>query len=197
MANRPLSELETQLKNIWASILDEQNIALSDNFFAIGGHSLLAARIIARINEQLGVSVPLKALFTHPTIGQLATLIETQTLSTSDKQTGMIPVNRNQKLPLSLTQQRLWLIEQIGDRSAGYNVYDGYQLDGALNVDLLQDVLSRIVAKHEVLRSRFPTEDGQPYLSIDSGADLSLEVESCNEEQLVDILEQDAMDRLT
>ncbi|KKD61765.1 hypothetical protein RN22_03865 [Grimontia sp. AD028] len=193
MTNRPLSDVETKLKAIWLSVLDVQDIGLSDNFFAIGGHSLLAAKVISRITDELGVSTPLKTLFTHPTLAQLADAIETSSRLQGDTETRITAVARDKKLPLSLTQQRLWLIEQIGDRSAGYNVYDGYRLAGSLNETLLKKVISGVIAKHEVFRSRFPTQDGQPYLVIDEVRGFDLPSEECSDETLNALLEKDAL----
>ncbi|OEE65939.1 non-ribosomal peptide synthetase [Enterovibrio norvegicus FF-33] len=192
-AQRQLTDTELALKTIWQDVLNIEELGLSDNFFTVGGHSLLAAKIITRVEETFNLRLPLKTVFTHSTLALFSSEIEQSTRNVADVDKPVTPVSRNQLLPLSLTQQRLWLIEQIGEQSAGYNVYDGYVLEGNLDNGALNDAFTTIVSRHEVFRSRFPTVDGEPMLVIQDQFDLELRIEDCDESQLDGLLKRDAL----
>jgi acyl carrier protein len=72
----PRNAMEDLLAGIWAEVLRRNHISVHDNFFDIGGHSLMATQVMARIRKHLGRNVPLRALFEHPTVGALATILE-------------------------------------------------------------------------------------------------------------------------
>src|SRR5207244_1630 len=131
--------------------------------FALGGHSLLATQVVSRIRQGFGVELPLRALFEAPTVAGLAERVE----ALGREQQGLeappiMPVSREQKLPLSFAQQRLWFLDQLEPNNPLYNVPHIVRLRGGLNADVLERSLHEIVRRHETLRTSFQTIDDEP-----------------------------------
>ncbi|WP_371876471.1 non-ribosomal peptide synthetase [Pseudoduganella chitinolytica] len=160
-----IGAIETTLAQIWSDLLGVERVGRHDNFFELGGHSLLAVRLVSQLRERLGIELPLSVLFTHPRLADLALDVAQagqQTLSAIGK------ADRSAPLPLSLAQQRLWFISRVDARaSKAYHVPDAVRLRGPLDTAALQAALDRIVARHEVLRTRFVGIGGQVRQVID------------------------------
>ena len=163
----PRTSTEEKLADIWASILGVEQVGIHDNFFELGGHSLQATQVISRIRDSFACELPLHDLFALPTIAQLGKYLET---TRSDKQLPLItPVARNQPLPLSFAQQRMWFLAQLeGEYAIAYNESWALLLEGFLNQTVLERSLQEIVQRHEVLRTTFPIVDGEPVQQIHS-----------------------------
>ncbi|HSX62577.1 MAG TPA: condensation domain-containing protein, partial [Tahibacter sp.] len=164
----PTGDTEQRLAAIWAPILRQDRISADANFFALGGHSLLATRIVSEIAKQFGKPVPVRALFEHSTVRKLATYLDAQTAS------GYAAIPRQPRdgeaLPLSFAQQRLWFIDRLEGGSRQYNMPAALRLRGALDTTALQGALDAIVARHEILRTRYVEVDGQPRQVVDAPA---------------------------
>jgi amino acid adenylation domain-containing protein len=172
----PEGEIEEAIAALWQEQLRVPRVGRHDNFFELGGHSLLAVQLISHIRAALGVEVPLRDLFASPSLAALAEAVRAAGASTMDQ---IQRADRNQPLPLSLAQQRLWFLDQL-DRaaSAAYHMPAALRLRGNLDVAALQATLDRLVARHENLRTRFVEVDGVPYQQIaveDCGFALNLE----------------------
>ena len=155
----PGNETEDKLVNIWQEILKVERIGIYDNFFELGGHSLLATQVISRIREKFNAEIPVRALFEYPTIEEFA-----KTLSQFSKEIApeILPVSRESNLPLSYAQERLWFLDQLAPDSAGYNMPGAIRISGGLNVEILEQSFTRIIERHENLRTVFQTQDGKP-----------------------------------
>jgi amino acid adenylation domain-containing protein len=159
-ARTPVEEI---VAGIWSEVLHLPQVGLEENFFELGGHSLLATQIISRIRESLHVELPLRALFENPTVASLARRAEQESRSEARAEMSPIhPVDRDGNLPLSYSQQRMWLLEQLSSGSAAFNLPMGMRLIGALNVPTLEQTFAEVIRRHEVLRTSFPAHDGQP-----------------------------------
>jgi amino acid adenylation domain-containing protein len=176
----PQGEIEEALATLWQELLRAERVGRHDNFFELGGHSLLAVQLVSRLRATLNVELPLRALFAAPTIGAFAEVVRAAGASTMGR---ILPADRNQPLPLSLAQQRLWFLDQLNAQldkaaSAAYHLPAALRLLGRLDVGALQATLDRVIARHESLRTRFVAVDGVPYQQIapaDCGFDLRLE----------------------
>ena len=115
----------------------------SDNFFELGGHSLLATRVISRIKGVFGADIPLAAVFDYPTVAGLAAVIEETTAGVAVPP--VEPVSRDQRLPLSFAQQRLWFLDQLDPESAEYNVPSPRCCWARLDVAALGAALSALI----------------------------------------------------
>jgi amino acid adenylation domain-containing protein len=172
----PRSETEKQLVQIWAAVLNRapETIGVTDNFFELGGHSLLATQLVSQIRGQMDVDLPLKTLFERGSVAQLAEVIASAQKSEIP---AIVPADRTQyeRLPLSFAQERLWFMSQLEPDSAAYNVPAAFRLHGELDADKLDRALGALVARHEMLRTVFPAEDGRGSQRILDRVDFRLE----------------------
>ncbi len=95
---------------------------------------------------------------------------------TTTHQLSIQPVPRDGEFPLSFAQQRLWFLHQLSPDSRSYNMLLILRLDGSLNIVVLEQSLSELVRRHEVLRTTFPTLDGKPVQLIAPATALTLPV---------------------
>ncbi|GLY37768.1 non-ribosomal peptide synthetase [Amycolatopsis sp. NBRC 101858] len=169
----PRNPAEVALAAIWADVLGVSEPGVEDNFFALGGHSLLAAKVTGRMRTEFGVRLGVRALFEAPTIAALARLIpDASTVDFSP-----IPVREHgARTPLSPVQRGLWFAERLAPGSAEYLVPLALRIGGDLDVETLAGALSAVVARHEVLRSRFVEQDGEPSQVVDPVRPLPLPV---------------------
>jgi amino acid adenylation domain-containing protein len=155
---------EELVAGIWSEVLGVELVRLQADFFELGGHSLLATQIISRVRATFGIEVALRQLFEQPQLAEFAAVIE-QGLQAEEGRPAAPPIKRRERvgpLPLSFAQQRLWFIDQLHPRSTLYNLPLALRLSGALNVRALNQTFSRLVARHESLRTTFSTLDGEP-----------------------------------
>ena len=162
----PRTVTEEIVAGIWAEVLNLQQISIDDNFFELGGHSLLATRVNSQVRQAFAVELPLRSHFENPTIAELALSIETARRKSVAPP--IKPISRQENLPLSFAQQRLWFLCQLEPDSPYYNIPAAVRLTGSLNIDALQQSLNDILHRHETLRTAFPTVDGQPTQQIHS-----------------------------
>ncbi|SIS13201.1 HxxPF-repeated domain-containing protein, partial [Mucilaginibacter lappiensis] len=159
----PRNELEEDLAEIWASLLNVDRVSIHDNFFELGGHSLLAIRVLSAIRKELGVEVSITDLFDHVTIAALSEFIELQ------EQKVLLPVivrqDRPSRIPLSYAQERLWFIDQLRG-SSHYHMPSVFRLHGKLDVVALEQSFKDILDRHESLRTVFKEMDGVGYQEI-------------------------------
>jgi len=159
----PRTQTEEILAGIWERVLGVERIGRADDFFSLGGYSLLATRIISRIRESFQVELPVRSIFEWPTLAELAQRIE-ETMR-SGRTVTLPPLQRltgTAQLPLSYAQQRIWFLDQLMPHSNAYNIPVGFRVSGPLNVIALQQSLNETVQRHESLRTNFINVDGQP-----------------------------------
>ncbi|MDB9515934.1 amino acid adenylation domain-containing protein [Roseofilum reptotaenium CS-1145] len=160
----PRDELELELKKIWESVLETEPIGIQDNFFALDGHSLLAVRLFAKIEQIFNRNLPLSVLFDAPTIEQLANFLRQKGWSAtwSSFYYTIKPINRDNNIPLSFAQERLWFLDKLEGKSSTYNIFRAWRLFGNLSIQSLEQALQDIVRRHESLRTIFKVENGVP-----------------------------------
>jgi amino acid adenylation domain-containing protein len=162
----PRTPLEQELASIWSEVLRLHDIGVSDDFFALGGHSLLATQVVSRIRQSILADFPLKVLFEAPTIEGLAARIENARSGAPVELSPIPHVPRNQRIPVSFAQQRLWFLDQLDPDSALYNAPWTVRIKGDLRRDAIAHTLSEIVRRHEVFRTTFDAVDGVPFMVI-------------------------------
>ncbi|WP_122614321.1 non-ribosomal peptide synthetase, partial [Pseudomonas viridiflava] len=171
----PEGEFEVALAEIWAEVLQVERVGRHDHFFDLGGHSLLAMRMVSQVRQQLGVELPLGELFA---LGELAAVAAALSGVARSELPSILPVKRDQPMPLSFAQQRLWFLAQMDGGNEAYNIPMALSLEGALDVTALTRALARIVERHETLRSRFvASDDSAQVLFVPTPADARLLVE--------------------
>ncbi|HYG65510.1 MAG TPA: amino acid adenylation domain-containing protein [Thermoanaerobaculia bacterium] len=162
-AETRLTEMQELLAGIWSEVLGRGRVGAGDNFFDLGGHSLLATRVASRVRTVLGVELPLRAIFEQPTVAGLAERV--QAAQGIPQPPPIVPVSRDTPeggLPLSFAQQRFWLLDQLKQDSAAYNIPLAVRMTGALQVGLLERVFAEMVRRHETLRTTFASREGSP-----------------------------------
>ncbi|MFG1690509.1 amino acid adenylation domain-containing protein, partial [Nonomuraea sp. NPDC049269] len=189
----PTTPTEQLLAGIWADLLGVDRIGVRDNFFDLGGHSLLATQVTSRIRSAFGTDVALAALFDQPTINSLATLIDQASAETA--RPPIVPADRDQPLPLSFAQQRLWFLAQLDPDSAEYNTPTPIPLPGDLDIPALHAALTALTERHEVLRTRLVADaHGIPHQIIDPPTAFDLPVvEAASEEEAQTLIAADAV----
>src|SRR5205823_6926808 len=171
-AHTPIEEMVAAL---WGEVLRLKQVGRHENFFELGGHSLLATQVIARVRSVLQVEVPLRSLFEAPTVGELATRVE-QALRSEQGVTVplLVPMSREQELPLSFAQQRLWFLDQLQPGNVAYTMPLAVKLEGRLDVAALQRSMQEMVQRHEGLRTTFVAQAGRPVQVISAALTIEL-----------------------
>ena len=154
----PRTATERAVAEIWAEVLGLEQVGVEDDFFDLGGDSILSFRALSRIRTTLEIALSSRALFDTRTIARLAELVEQQPPARPVRP--ITPVPRDQPLPLSSDQQRLWVLDELSAGSTEYHTGFGLRLSGELNLAALRSALDGLVARHESLRTTFGTLDG-------------------------------------
>jgi amino acid adenylation domain-containing protein len=176
----PRTPVEEVLAGIFAEVLRLDRVGVDDDFFVLGGHSLLVGQVVTRVRQALRVELPMGDLFRRPTVAGLAELIEKAETGTDLPQLPpIVPVPRDGRpLPLSFPQERVWFLDQL---SAGGNIAYNFQVaiwfHGPLDVPVLERSLAEIVRRHEVLRTSFPAVDGLPVQVVHPAGPVTLPIE--------------------
>jgi amino acid adenylation domain-containing protein len=161
----PRTEAERLLAEIWRDLLGVEAIGIHDDFFQLGGHSLLVAKLAARVRQAFKVELSLVEVFKRPTVASLAEAVEKAEMAALDLPE-LPPVKRaprDRPIPLSFPQERVWFLNQLsrGGRLA-YNFQASLLLHGALDAACLNAAFTELVRRHESLRTTFPTLHGKP-----------------------------------
>ena len=172
----PRTPIEDGLAAIWCEVLKLEQVGVHSNFFELGGHSLLATRVISRVRNTFQVELPLRTLFEAPTVSGMSERIEAAFGDERDAVPPLIPVSREQPLPLSFAQQRLWFLDQFQPGSSLYNIPMALQLAAVLNKDALQQCLETLVRRHESLRTTFAVDNGEAVQIIHEPSSLHLDI---------------------
>jgi len=162
----PQTPTEQLLANIWAETLNLSTVSTTDNFFEIGGHSLLAARIVARVKPIFGVSVSLRSLFENPILSDFATTLEIALQGTDQTFQPIQSIERINPLPLSYAQKRQWVLAQLEPDNPFYNIPAALKVVGDFSLPTLQESLAILCQRHEGLRSAFKSGKGEAQLDI-------------------------------
>ncbi|MBS2993425.1 amino acid adenylation domain-containing protein [Rhodococcus erythropolis] len=160
----PATPTEAGVVAIFADLLGQDRVGADDGFFELGGNSLLATRVVARINAEHGISIDMRNFFDAPTAAELAVFIDEAKISEDRKaHVPLIPRERPELVPLSLAQQRMWFLNRFEPESAVDHIPVALRLSGALDVDALQGALEDLIERHEILRTVYPEVDGVGY----------------------------------
>lgn len=156
----PQTPTEALVAGLWQAVLKRDSVGAHDHFFHAGGHSLLATQLMAKVRKAFNLELPLRTIFEAPTVRALALHIDQRQAERKpdaavNGEPELAKIARNGPLPLSFAQQRLWFLDQFETGGAVYNMAGCLRLTGALNVEALAAALSGIVARHEVLRTRY------------------------------------------
>lgn len=176
-------DLEGTLAVWWQELLGVEEVGLDDDFFALGGHSLVGVRLFAKIKKTYQVDLELAVLFEARTVRQLADAIRRAQQPDAAEQ-GAWSQSRTVPIAQSTTgapvpsfgQERLWLLEQIESGTAQYNISFTLRLEGTLDFAALKSALGAVIQRHETLRTRYIHAEGQLELEVSAALEISLPV---------------------
>ncbi|MCV7209473.1 non-ribosomal peptide synthase/polyketide synthase [Mycolicibacterium canariasense] len=155
----PQTPTEETLCGLFAEVLGLDEVGVDDDFFDLGGHSLVSIRLINRVRADLGVEMSIRDVFDAPTVGELAALLDERPRMIARPELVVLP--RPDRIPASPAQQRLLMLDRLGENGSAYNYPLAFQVQGPLRLDVLDDALADVLARHEALRTVFAEDDGE------------------------------------
>ena len=163
------NEIERKLVAIWEDVLDVRPVGVNDNFFDLGGNSLSATRVISQVIKHFQVEIPLQLLFRSPTMetwlrwSRSAKASCQQTMSRS-MSPGLpwFPYRERAYFHSRTPSSGCGFFDQLEPGGFSYNLFSAYRLKGELNLATLEQCFNEIISRHEVLRTVFKAEDGNP-----------------------------------
>lgn len=178
----PTNDTEERLVKIWEDVLHRERIGIQDNFFQIGGHSLKATQLVARVYREFQVEVPLREIFQNAsTIKEMANYLHSARESIY---TAIEPVAEQAYYPLSSAQRRLFILCQIETMGTTYNMPSAFTIEGELDVERLTGAFQQLVQRHEALRTSFTFVNGEPVQEIQRDLVLPIERIDAREEEV-------------
>ncbi|UOY87817.1 non-ribosomal peptide synthetase [Bacillus glycinifermentans] len=169
----PRNDREQKIADIWRDVLGAGQVGIHDQFFELGGHSLKAMTMLAKIHKTFGVEVPLNVLFAKPTVAGLSEYIaEAERKGFAE----IKPAAESEHYPLSLAQQRIYIVSDLEDAGIGYNMPAAAMLEGTLDLHRLEESFQKLVDRHEALRTSFLSVNGEPKQKIHQQVRFKLEM---------------------
>ena len=173
----PRNPIEEKLAAIWADLLGYEQIGVNDNFFNLGGHSLIVAQILSRVRDSFQVELSFANIFANPTVAGLASVIQQHELLEQKLQSPAIQrISRAGMLPVSFAQERVYFIQEVAPENTAYQAQATLRFQGHLDVIVLKKCLSEIVQRHEIFRTTFPAVNGRLFQVIHSSLPIELNV---------------------
>ncbi|NIM15274.1 MAG: amino acid adenylation domain-containing protein, partial [Candidatus Aminicenantes bacterium] len=171
----PRDEVEKKLVEIWKGVLglgDDTSIGIEDNFFDLGGHSLKATILAAKIYREFQVRITLGQIFQTPTIRGISGFIKKTGRS---RFIAVIPVEEKEYYPLSSAQKQFYVMQQLDPNTTAYNISSLLTLVGAIEKEILADIIIRLIQRHETLRTSFEIVNGEPVQRVHDNVEFKIE----------------------
>ncbi len=169
----PSDETEQILVNIWQKFLGINRIGIDDNFFDLGGDSLKGASLLSVIQKELNVHIPSRVFFANPIIRKVASFVQDGSPRTSH--VFIKATERKEYYTLSLTQKRLYIVQQVVLEDTSYNIPTMYILEGKLDRKRFAETFETLIKRHENLRTSFEVIDQEPVQKIHNQASFEIE----------------------
>jgi amino acid adenylation domain-containing protein len=158
----PRTPVEELLAVLWSEVLGVESVGAEDDFFSLGGHSLAATRLAARLRQAVGADIPLRAIVETPRLRRQAEMVGSYIRRQGPEAPPLRAVPNRSEAPLSFSQERLWFLHRLDPESPVYNLHHALRVGGPLTVEALARSLAAVAARHQVLRLRCEERDGHP-----------------------------------
>ncbi|UCH97465.1 MAG: amino acid adenylation domain-containing protein, partial [Candidatus Aminicenantes bacterium] len=170
----PRDTVEKRLAELWSGVLGIEThlIGIDSNFFQLGGHSLKATILIAKVHKTFNVKLPLAEVFKTPRIRELSAYIKNQE---KDKYASIEPIEKSDYYQLSAPQKRLYLLQQMELESTAYNIPEFISLTGQPDIIKLETAFKKLILRHESLRTSFPMAADEPVQRIHDKVEFKIE----------------------
>ncbi|MFC0215031.1 amino acid adenylation domain-containing protein [Paenibacillus chartarius] len=176
----PRNELEAKLAGIWQEVL-QREVGVKDHFIELGGHSIKATMLISRIHKHLHVSLPIRAVFQHPTVEEMALLIGSAEQS---KLPAIERVPRAAAYPVSSAQRRMYILQQLEDSGDGYHIPSIMTVEGEIDLYRFERAWHGLIERHESLRTSFEMVDGELMQRIHAQTEFRVEYDTLESSQV-------------
>ncbi|MGA9871737.1 MAG: amino acid adenylation domain-containing protein, partial [Rhodococcus sp. (in: high G+C Gram-positive bacteria)] len=172
----PGTATEVAVSEEYSAVLGVDRVGRDDDFFALGGNSLAATRLVARLNERHGVRIAVRDFFDAPTVAAWATLIDAAEPDSSSARPALASKEPwPEPIPLSYAQQRMWFLNRLDPGSSVDNIALAIRLTGPLDVAALRAAVVDLGTRHASLRTRYPENDGKGSQSVASTNDIDID----------------------
>ncbi|MEC1583874.1 amino acid adenylation domain-containing protein [Bacillus spizizenii] len=179
----PGNEVESKLAALWQEVLGIHRVGIKHNFFDLGGNSIRATALAARIHKELDVNLSVKDIFKFPTIEQLANMA----LRMEKIRYVSIPSAQEMSYyPVSSAQKRMYLLSHAEGGELTYNMTGAMSVEGAIDLDRLTAAFQKLIERHEVLRTSFELYEGEPAQRIHPSVEFTIEQIQAREEEVED-----------
>ncbi|HST59426.1 MAG TPA: amino acid adenylation domain-containing protein, partial [Longimicrobium sp.] len=179
----PATDTERALASVFGELLPGVVAGRESGFFDLGGHSLLAMQLLARVRSGFGVDLPIRAIFESARLRELAARIDAARAEQggADAALDIVPADRNQPLPVSFAQERMWFLDRLLPGSAVYAMPFRIHLEGTLRPEALRQALEDLVHRHEALRTVFAAQGGRPVQVVTPPAPFAMSLTDLSE----------------
>ena len=160
--NESYSPMEACIRDIWKKTLNIEHVGKHKDFFELGGNSLKANSFLAELFKETGCRLTLRTFFAHPKITEIAQKVD----RACDSSTGLTRVDRNTDIPASYEQERIWFIQKLDPENKAYYVPRAIRIKGNISAQLIEDTMSYLIHRHEILRTGFVEVEGLVYQNI-------------------------------
>jgi acyl carrier protein len=189
-------ETERLIRKIWSEILLNDNVTETDNFFSIGGHSLLAIELASKIEKDFSKPFSMKDVFENPNIILMAQKVSELSTSISKISTfSPIEIQNLISEKASNSQMQIWYLEEMFPSTTMHNLPAALRIRAKIDIHSLELALNVLKNRHEAFRTYFQVENGVPYQKVDNvdkNEKIKLNIIEANEESIVKILNSEA-----
>lgn len=178
------TQMEEEVAKVWGEVLGYDEINIYDNFYELGGDSILAMKLINEINRALKVNISVTEIFSYLTISEFAQYLQSDKLPEIKTELHIQKAKEAQYYPLSSEQKRQYAIYMVNRNSTSYNNFEAILIEGELDIDRVENAFKQVIERHEVLQTSFSVIDGEPVQEIHKHTDFNIEYITCEEAQI-------------
>ncbi|HEX2867285.1 MAG TPA: amino acid adenylation domain-containing protein [Ignavibacteriales bacterium] len=183
------TELETAIAQVWGNVLGYGELSVSDNYYDLGGDSIQAIKIISHLEKKLKQQITIADLFNHLSILELAEFLNSKTGQTAqmpEDDSGQLvikPAEENSYYPVSSAQRRLFILDKLTKDKLNYHIPEIWNIKGRLNIDELKNAFSKVVKRHEMLRTSFGMAEDVPVQIVHDSLNIDIPLKVMEEQE--------------